>query len=1760
MANFWDSLGETAKSLGGALIAPAGVVWDVASAPIDNKDDSIGSVLNDVAGRFGDMLDPLGNEKTWTGALFGNVMHGLDVAYREAISEPWSAVTIMGGKMRAGSDNWWEREFLGGDWSVLFNQDNWAEAYKRAQHQSIGQGAAYQLLHQQGENVNDDPFNYDRPYAETVLKDHPTLGSLVSGTADFTMRWYFDPGVLLGHAAAGYKNAVTFKRLDNMGRENLYDKMTGEMASGALGLKGILVPKSVKSKLNFESRTDSYLRFINGENVLGKNLNGAEIYAATPELRRSSAGRSIASLLADAQKLDHPADVANAQRRILAVAGGDELQVIRIRNEQAEAGAIADALDNIRKGGTLDLELQALSPSITSDPAFVANLERQLGNLNSSGQIDNFVNGWMKQMDALKETQGKLDFLPGAHPAGDRALKRETHQRFIDKTAEADKAIKQKARDWASFEAASNVYQKSWNTVPLVVVKTAGMFTSPYTRWPRTITDALRQTHYVGVANLHDWNSSVTQLDSMMRMAKVDDTTRLAMLSDAMKASAEPEKLKAIAKVENLSLKTLAADYSQRLGRDIDTDYVQALMAKGIYRRNQHLTALRGRTYAATEMGDDMLATRRAGLEYMSDSMRFNSVPEDAVKWRVDHFNDDGVALAMPLLETQLANSVPLLDMHLATTVMSRQKNVDRLGDLADAWRSQTRMIDGLEARLKNARPAAAERLQKALEKAYMGWDFLIDAGQIATRFWKFSVLFRLGYPTRVLMDDHMRIWSQLNAMTFYGRNGREAAENLVWNTVARRKAGAAELGSLKADLRRLHGEYGYDKIHSTDDFKALTDAIKTVRGKKTPVAAKTEAQKVIDRLDPEGTISQVYHRKIDIERARKQVVGKTNAIKKWKAILDTPLGATAQDAPAIRQKIKDAEDFIEQKTGAIDFLSAQQPSALPEEIRKQIEGLSKTIDAGAKPLRPAKRHIGQKDVVMEDGTTFPGAFAGEAGAATRLSASSDDTFRHQISGVEDRYSGSMGAGAWQTLTSDSPGHLDAWADVLNHQFRQSRISMFFVKNPEATPADFVKWIREPEQTDLRERLSYLAHDPEDWAHRVKALVNDYLPTDELREQLASGPVSSRRLAKMFPDMTQRPAVHGQVAAFNIGNNFAVRAISDTLNRVYKFLGELPTDHLSRHPYFSALYNSQVESMYARRKVALDKLGQRFTESDVTDITRAARAKAMSHMKQTLFDISAHSHAAHVMRFISPFFAAHQESLMRWWRIARDNPAVIRRFQQAFDMPRKMGLVYDSETGEPVGDGEGISANHRILIRVPDAFGGERNPIDKWLKKMGGDRYWSVNENGFNLVLQGGLMNPGVGPVVSVPVEALVEKYAQYDEFERAARILNPYQPDSALDSVTPAAWQRAFALARGEKSAEFAQRMNANVTDAYIKFRDETGRTPSDKEMDELIEQARVQTTSDMWMLLAGNALSPVPPKPESKYAVVQHGWRQIQERARAEDRDYQWMIDTFRQKYGDIYLAMVYSDSINPGRFKGTHSEVGAVKKYSPILGRIDTRLARMVVGPEVDDTEEYSGASRQWLEGRQVRPGSTETFIGTKDPRERIEATAVREGWDAYSTITGALTAVAQQRGLGSYEEDPELVQSKRDAVAKLMEDNVFWAKEYQTINSGDYNAYVDDMRQIVKYKSLANDPGRGDIQMLKTYLDLRDAVQARLKQLRAIGEPYTAEAQANAPLMQAFAAVVSAMAEENPYFQQYSYDGLIEFDPFVKAGQVVTTSAQ
>lgn len=1764
---FLDSLGGTLKTLGKAAIAAPGAVYDIATyvAPGDqwgNADDhGFGGLLNQVGGRFHDLSLAVPQPIRHT---IGEGMDALNWTYKNAVDEPLSATAIMLDHTGA-----FQNAFTA-DYSDLFSGENWSKAYAIAQHQSFGKSfvtnADLNTAGKENKNTLDplavgihkvkgiDPTTglstevWQTPFEQgRFAKDHPFLANATAFGTDMTVSWFLDPGVLVGKGAGVMRQNIKLARIPEGAKPEFASRLDGSV---------IGTEKTFGISQNWEGRADQFVNFIAGENKLGRPLNAAEIRASSIELQKSSNSLAISSALADAVKITDPAERANAARRVFAVAAGDVSQIDRLEAEIPQTKALADTLRNIVNQKTVDLQAQALNAARKDSPEFRAVFDRQIENLDESGDLTKSIRDWYTKVDnqynglaTLRSTERSLDYLPGVHggPLGsNHKLAVGRGEDALSKLEKGHDALVKKATTLPKRDSYTSVYQQGLYSLPVMAIYPAKFMAAllPTKALPAMVR-GLRTVHYNGVVNLHDWEAGSDQLNSLMIHAGVDNEIRTKQLSEIYGARNEAERLAVIHRTEQVAVDGVVKQVVAKHGLDdaAAREYVQQIVVNGQQGRGGMLSAMNGSRLYSTTQADAGMAARARGLANAQrqaawDTKRAAEMEKRGIdigeqspnlldeNWapRVDQFIDSsGIPASMPVVSSQLANRVPLLDIHLLKQAAGDKAFAERLDRHASAWRNQAsemaRLNKNLQASMARGTASQIDRIQRQIMNVRKTQDALLTSATFLNRWWKVGVLFRLGYPMRVLADDHMRIAARIGYIPFLAANAPEGISNTLYNHLpgyvanSRRGAATAQYELAKAQRAQLVSHFGRDKSHTDEEWTELQGlAQKHIYG--TPTSQ--EAARLRE-LDPDGRVVEWA----DLTAQAKRLAGKKDAESQ---------GALAQ--------------IQEQLAGRVD----------PEVLRAQILDYDKNLGLGPKNFRAPKRRLGESDVTVGK-NKVGGAFAVEG---YREATSSSQAFNYLLTDGEDMGYRLNQAGHWRSVAPGEPGYYQLWANILNHQFQHSPEFMSIIKGDVRNADEFASWLAKPENAHLRERMAFYAHDAQDWGGRLTAMAEDYTggSNDELVKLMQKGRVSARQLKRIFPEGDQRlPNLHGQLADVQSGRSGAARMFADGVQRAFAKISEQPTDRLSRHPFFNAVYKAEVQKAY--RVHVASKGEDVFTDADRAAIESLARRKALKELKMTLWDISAHSHAAHTLRFLSPFFAAHQEALNRWWNIQKDDPSVARHFQMFFDNIRRTGLTYNDTTGEAVQPGEGIgSAGNKIMLKLP--WADENNAVNKWLLKHGGGKYWNVNENGLNLILQNGIANPGVGPMVTVPVEDLVQKYPEAKEFEKVARAINQYPPsarglkDLTISQLEPAWAKHMQAYYQGEGSPEFASYYMQNFADNLTTFRLQYGHEPSELDLKKMQDKTNKETHTDLVLMSLSNAAFITPAKPNSKYTLVQNGLQRLYEQMRQEGHDMEWLRQNFRAQYGEPYMAMIYSMGENPAHLQGSAAEVDAIKKNSYLAKHIDPSLLRMALGPEIAGTDKadqmYSSAASSWLAGQETSiPG--ENFRGKKDPREVATSLVVSQGWDMYDELTNALDVKAEQMGLSGYEQSPDLVAAKRAGVDYIKQQNPVFAHSYDSYTQKSYDKLVDDMRLIASNKALASDPTRSDVYWLGQYIALRDSFGQLLKQRAASGGAKTMGAQENSDIAQAYAQGLSYINSQSPYFKQFSYPVIEQGDPYL-----------
>lgn len=1773
--------GNTLGDIGGALAVPLTASFDIAKFPFDAATQGGGSsfheLVRDLAGEGNRLVRPFTDGDTWTGQALQKTSSAMNTAYEKAIDQPLSTLAMMD----PSKTNW-------------FDSQDWANAYKIAQHQSFGQSIFGATTNTEAQFIK-NPSLMNGPNGQIAtpasVSPHNALGTILAGATDFAIGWELDPTVLVGRTAGVLRQAKYLHQLGAYDRAGLLAKIGGEDPTG---LGRYAIDKAMTN------RVTGAWQFYRGDNKYGRALSTQEIYSTDQGLQRSSNGMTIASMLSTAAHIDDPVQSLATHRMIIAAAAGDPLAITALRAKSAAGNMIANGLTNILKGGPVDLETHGLNEWARFDPEMYADYQRQLADQDHGGDLTQFANDWIKKVqntnrytDLMIDTGARkagLDYLPGRHDktfgianplsSSNRALSRVNEQRLIDKGAEAHDAALQRVADWAQ-QPRSTVWQNGLAQVPLLIAKGVSKSLGWYDgRYFKSMSDSLRDPHYIGMVDVHDWNGSLRQLDAMLKQGHVSMETRQSIVDQASKAITEGDKMISTQVAVSAAMKGLADHYSPLLGgKKVDEGFIHQVVQKNMTKNAAALTSLNGTKYSAAELPDQLLnrpdiaqsiAAARSNADdlYYRGEQTFgaDAVPQN--HWRVDQVDEGDNLISMPLLESDLRNKILLPDMPTIEKALSREVTHARFQAYSEAWRMHANELSALQARVNTSAAAGTDLLQRAIKAKQVAMDGLIDAGSYITRAWKASVLFRLGFPQRVLADDHMRIANKLHWMReFAAPNTLGGAENMAYNHLpsfipgTRGYAALQQWKQLRFERNRIAEAAGLTNNHTEDVLKEIQRVSAKATAKGATDADRAAYTKLVSDtgLDPEGMVSEWFDHRAKAKTFQNRITVKLRAIKRWETEGNT------QKAAQGKLDIRDLE-------GSRDYHLDQMPTQDPFEVRQQLDEYDRQIGEGWRQLKEEKRRIGMKDITVKTpfGKIDTEGPMGPHGRHFEQLVSSNGTYDNLALGPEGEHSAIQRQGAWRTIQPNEPGYLEAWADILNHQIRNSALAMHVVRNPDATVQDIAQWIKDPDQSLLRQRMEHFAKDPEDWAGRVQQHVREYVPSEAVRQALIDGNVKASDLDRLIPEAV-RPDIHGRSMDFNTGRSPASKLISSSYNAIFKALGEIPTDMLSRQPFFNAMYKKELRDIATTEIAHARVMGtDQFTEADLRSWETKARNKALNHVKSTLWDISAHSHAGHAMRFMSPFFTAHVEALSRWWRIANDDPSVLRKFNMAFDAPRRLGLVYDATTGEPVQPGEPITQNHRIVMELP--LTGNAG-IDRWLKKIGGGWKFSISENGLNVLLQNGIANPGTGPLITLPVTELAKRYADDPSITKFANMVNPYPKDGVLSSILPGSgvkfWDWMQSKSNNFNDSSYAQAYRMRLGDNIIDYlRDHDGQMPIDRPGDpawsNITDAAGKQAQHDMYLQFLSSFVGFTPARAEDKYAVISQGWQQIQQVGRAQGKDYNWMVNKFREKYSDVYMPLLYSTSVDPGRLAGTPAEVSAVKQYRGLVGHLDnSRVVRAIVGPtaaQLASTDPQMGQvtkeARLWLTQQNVLRNG-QALLNTKDPQKSATDGMVSEGWDAYDKAMNQLTVAAEKYGFvdsnGAVNwSSSKIQQAKQAMIQELGSTNQWWLNDYNARTGTNYDTIVSDLEKVATNKALVNDPERPDIKVLQQYLADRNKISEVLKVLALRGEVHSIGAKALAPLWSAFQQEVDQMRSKNTYFDQYAFNGLIEFDPMYQAG--------
>ena len=583
--------------------------------------------------------------------------------------------------------------------------------------------------------------------------------------------------------------------------------------------------------------------------------------------------------------------------------------------------------------------------------------------------------------------------------------------------------------------------------------------------------------------------------------------------------------------------------------------------------------------------------------------------------------------------------------------------------------------------------------------------------------------------------------------------------------------------------------------------------------------------------------------------------------------------------------------------------------------------------------------------------------------------------------------------------------------------------------------------------------------------------------------------VSEEFLRKAIPDETKLPVVHGHLIEENINWTSKMNARTMT-NFLFKWLATKPEDAWARHPLFIDLYRKSINDRVATAEALK---GGKFTREEFDNIQYAlekdARADALKGVKDILYNVERRTNAAHMLRYVSPFFSAQENAIKTWLKIASDKPVVISRAATIWNSPNRSGLVTNSD-GEPVSDGSPFDGSETIWLPVPGGL--KKIPIlGEGLSSL--DQV-GISKRSLDVVFQGNPFGVSIGPLTAIPVSKIIK---MKPEFGEVVSFAFPYGPDDSVKQFLPTWGRRLFDMSEGLNNSDYAKMYQLIWITEQHKSRDEQRA---------YLTEGQVKKKVDAYykMRAAANLILPFSPQFASPYRFYMDQWRVY-------SQQYGLGADAkFLEDFPEFF-DFATSLSKNPTGSQATMDSVQNAKRYSGLISSVSGDNMNLVgLITNGSNAAKYSPTAYWWQSETTISPGTTETFRGRQTPLEAAAKNQARKGWATYRKVTAVLDAHLADRGLTSYEQNgaEDLKAVKVNLINELSKDidpatgkptgsPSAWAQDYRDFDGLKTSKTIQGLRKIISNENFMKDNGSDPTwKSVALYIQARDSVASLL----------------------------------------------------------------
>ena len=831
---------------------------------------------------------------------------------------------------------------------------------------------------------------------------------------------------------------------------------------------------------------------------------------------------------------------------------------------------------------------------------------------------------------------------------------------------------------------------------------------------------------------------------------------------------------------------------------------------------------------------------------------------------------------------------------------------------------------------------------------------------------------------------------------------------------------------------------------------------------------------------------------------------------------------------------------------------------------KRDMQGLLTRLDArlveeGKMAAPRVIQGTGRRRETLYDGSVIEvdDAYRGELGSILLSRTDSAESYRRFVDHPSQLFAAEHTNFTEARLTPKMPEYYTGYANQLNTFFRSPdgridpMIEMFLNG---MKPEQAVAWLRKPENIAyarkfnidvpgikvMSERLN-VSMDAEDFVGELYSAYNRYLPDRQVQEAFRNGEATEQFLRTHFMDNPDMPDIIGRIVPTSPEAANWREGMSKVVERAFHFLGSLPETTVARHPLARQIYRSEYKN---RLNIALatkrlnDGDTAELTVDEINNLRMQVIEATRKEVNSTLFTIIRKSYAGEKMRFIMPFFNAWENTIRRWYGLAKDNPAVVARAGQVISSLRNQPNVVDQD-GNPTTE---FSYDNKIVLPMPEGAIKAVSLIPGWGSGMAealrsSGTQMSIPIRSLDILFQGEAI-AGFGPIVTIPVNELVKMKPDLEDLVTSTVLpVLPFGPqEGVIRQLFPPAVQKLVSM----KGQDEAWSRTFNTVYRYELIRFNLG------ERDTLPELGEIKELADNLykVKMLSNLVMPFAAQYDSPLSFYTQQFRRLQQ-VYGQDAE-----SLFLEMYPEMSAALV-SSSYNPTGVNASQAAFKNIQKYNGLIDKIGQTTPEMI-GFLVNDPDgkyDFSEAVYAWQYGNAPVPGSTENYRSRRNPSDLKKDANVKMGWIEFRKNMNLLDSQLFAQGYNSYNESgaEELQTLKQMMVADLTGRNRDWAADYYSVDRGKWVYRMESMRTMLSDPTwMKENSQRPVVQAMSIYLNVRTQVARELASRKAYGMSSTLAAKDNADLDGLWNQTVAQLLQGSPEFEDF-YNRFLQNDP-------------